>query len=380
MDVKKQKKRNNVGKRVGLISGILAGVLLLSVLVLALMIIYFYKKVNYEPRKENYTILAETQSFIEDVTNPDETTLADSDQSVINEYQSAVEEALGNMDLELPELNDVYNILLIGTDERDIDSGARSDTMLLVSINRQTKQIIGTSFLRDTYVKIPEKGFNKLNASYAYGGVELLFDTLEYNFSIYPERYITVNFESFIKVVDIIGGIEICVEEEELYWVNQYIHASNLIVGDDEHSDYLELANGSPQLLNGKQALAYARVRYVGNADFTRTERQRTVVTTVFDKLKETDPATLMELLDEILPEVTTDVTLEEFFELISLIPEISEYEIVSHSIPNNDVGEFEYITIDGQSHIGIDFEVYIKYLYDTIYSTNVFEKQTGGV
>ena len=270
----------------------------------------------------------------------------------------------------------MYNILLIGTDERGPNSGARSDTMMLVSINRQTKQIVGTSFLRDTYVKIPDKGFNKLNASYAYGGVELLFDTLEYNFSIYPERYITVNFESFIKVIDILGGIEISVEDYELYWVNQYIHASNLIVGDDEHSDYLEFANGSPQLLNGKQALAYARVRYVGNADFTRTERQRTVVTTVFEKIKNTDPATLMELLDEILPEVTTDVTLEEFFELISLIPEISEYEIVSHSIPNTDVGEFQYITIDGQSHLGLDFEVYIKYLYDTIYSTNVMKDE----
>lgn len=372
MDVKRRKKKKSAGKRIGLISGILAGLLILSVLVLALTIIYFYKKVNYKPRQENYTILAETQSFIEDVTNPDETTAADSDQRVINEYQSAVEEALGNMNLELPELNDVYNILLIGTDERSNNSGARSDTVMLVSINRKTKEIIGTSFLRDNYVKLPGKGFDKLNASYAYGGVELLFDTLEYNFSIYPDRYITVNFESFIKVIDIIGGIEICVKEEELYWVNQYIHASNLIVGDDEHSDYLEFANGSPQLLNGKQALAYARVRYVGNADFTRTERQRIVVTTVFEKLKEIDPTTLMELLDKILPEVTTDITLEEFFELISLIPEISEYKIISQSIPNNDIGEYQFITIDGQSHIGLDFEVYIKYLYDTIYSTNV--------
>ena len=375
-DVKrrKKKKKKSVGRKIGLISAILAGVLLISVLVLVLTVIYFYKKVDYKPRQEDYTILAETNTFIEDVTNEEETTLEDSDEKVVNEYQSAVEEALENLDLELPELNDVYNILLIGTDERSPNSGARSDTMLLVSINRKTKQIVGTSFLRDTYVKIPEKGFNKLNASYAYGGVELLFDTLEYNFSIVPDRYITVNFESFIEVVDILGGIEICVEDNELYWVNQYIHASNLIVGDDEHSDYLEFANGSPQLLNGKQALAYARVRYVGNADFTRTERQRLVVTTIFDKMKNSDPATLMELLDKILPEVTTDITLEEFFELISLIPELSEYEIVSHSIPNTEFGEFQYITIDGQSHLGLNFEAYIKYLYDSIYPPSELE------
>ena len=189
MDVKRKKrKKNKIGKKIGLISGILAGVLVISVLALVLTVVYFYKKVDYKPRQEDYTILAETNTFIEDVTNPEEITSEDTDQIVIDEYQSAVNEALENMDLELPELSDVYNILLIGTDERGSNSGARSDTMLLVSINRQTKQIIGTSFLRDTYVKIPEKGFNKLNASYAFGGVELLFDTLEYNYSINPER------------------------------------------------------------------------------------------------------------------------------------------------------------------------------------------------
>ena len=189
------------------------------------------------------------------------------------------------------------------------------------------------------------------------------------------DRYITVNFQSFIKVVDILGGLDICVQEEELYWTNQYIHASNLIVGDEEHSDYLEFANGSPQHLNGKQSLAYARMRFVGNGDFTRTERQRYVVTLIFEKLKKMDPETLIELLDTILPEVTTNITTPEFLELILMLPEISTYEIVSWSVPNSDMG-FKYLNIDGDSFVGIDMNKYVGHLYDIIYSGKKSEKK----
>ncbi len=375
---KKKKKRNNkknTAKKIGIITGAFAGVLVISILVLVLVLVHYIEKVNYVPIQEDYTILAETETFIEDVTNPEETTATDSSDEEINEYQQAVEEALANRGEEHYRMEEIYNVLLIGSDERIIGGNARSDTMLLVSINKKTKQIVGTSFLRDLYVKIPEVGFKKLNASYAYGGVELLFDSLEYNFSIYVDRYITVNFQSFIKVVDILGGLDVCVQEEELYWANQYIHASNLIVGDEEHSDYLEFANGSPQHLNGKQSLAYARMRYVGNGDFTRTERQRYVVTLMFEKLKKMDPETLIELLDTILPEVTTNITTAEFLELILMLPEISTYEIVSWSVPNSDMG-FKYINKDGDSFVGIDMNKYVGHLYDIIYSGKKIEKK----
>lgn len=373
----KRKKRNkkNTAKKIGIITGAFAGVLVISILVLVLVLVHYIEKVNYVPIQEDYTILAETETFIEDVTNPEETTVADSSDEEINEYQQAVEEALANRGEEHYQMEEIYNVLLIGSDERIIGGNARSDTMLLVSINKKTKQIVGTSFLRDLYVKIPEVGFKKLNASYAHGGVELLFDTLEYNFSIHVDRYITVNFQSFIKVVDILGGLDVCVQEEELYWTNQYIHASNLIVGDEEHSDYLEFANGSPQHLNGKQSLAYARMRYVGNGDFTRTERQRYVVTLMFEKLKKMDPETLIELLDTILPEVTTNITTPEFLELILMLPEISTYEIISWSVPNSDMG-FKYINMDGDSFVGIDMNKYVGHLYDIIYSGKKIEKK----
>lgn len=370
-------KKKRTVKRIGVITGIFAGFMILSILVLVLVIVHYYKKVNYVPLNENYTILAETSSFADDVTNPDETTPEDSSDIVINEYKQAVEEVLarrGSVD-KLPELNEVYNILLVGTDERIPQNGGRSDVMLLVSINKKTKQIVGTSFLRDLYVKIPDKGFDKMNASFAYGGIELLLDTLEYNFSLKVDRYIAVNFKSFIDIVDILGGLDISVQEEELYWLNQYIHASNLIVGCDEDADYLTFANGSPQHLNGRQSLAYARLRYVGNGDFTRTERQRTVVTEIFEKFKKTDPDTVIELLDTILPQVTTNIPTDEFLELICLLPELSSYEIVSSAIPNKQVG-YGSITIGGISSLSIDMDAYVQYLYDVVYSGKEIEEE----
>ena len=171
---KRKKGKNttkNTAKKIGIITGAFAAVLVISILVLVLVLVHYIEKVNYVPIQEDYTILAETDTFIEDdITNPAETTAADSSDEEIDEYQQAVEEALANRGEEHYQMEEVYNILLIGSDERVIGGNARSDTMLLVSVNKKTKQIVGTSFLRDLYVKIPEVGFKKLNAAYAYGG------------------------------------------------------------------------------------------------------------------------------------------------------------------------------------------------------------------
>ena len=360
---KKTKKKVN---KVKIIIFSAVGLILTLVVAVVIFVYTMLDKMNYVPLVEDYTILEETKEHEED--DFEEPTVADSSQDEINEYQNAVENVIANQDIELPDLGDIYNIMLIGTDERKIGGSSRSDSMILVSINKKSKQIVFTSFMRDIYVKIPNKGFYKLNASYAYGGVELLFDTMEYNFSIYPEKYIQVNFMSFVKVVDILGGVEVKVQEEELYWLNQYINANNLILGEDPNSGYLSFANGSPQLLSGKQALAYSRIRYVGNADFERTQRQRRVIDAIFKEMQTTDPATLIELFNEILPEVTTNIPKDEFLELICLLPELSNYEMVSHSVPNYDTKAFKFLGINGDSFLALDLDVYIPYIYDTIY------------
>lgn len=334
------------------------------------VVVFAYSRMNYVPLVEDYTILAETESFIEDVTNPETNTSADTDLSVIEKYKNDAESAMNSTVADAEELDDVYNVLLIGSDTRQSKGTGRSDTMLLISVNKVNKQIVATSFLRDLYVKIPGRdGFDKLNAAYAYGGVELLLDTLEYNFSISIDRYIAVDFYSFIDAVDVLGGLDIDVQKNELYWCNQYIHASNLLVGDDENSDFLTKADGSFQHMNGKQSLAYARFRYVGNGDFTRTERQRKVVNLMFQKMKDVSATTLIQFLNKILPQITTNIPMNEYLSIVASLPEWGKYEVLQWGIPDDD---FQYININGQSSIGIDFNHYITKMYDKIYAYDV--------
>lgn len=365
------KKKKSAGKIIGIVVGCIVAAIAVFALSCYLILIHYINKRNYVPTNENFTLLDETPSFLEDVLNPSSTQAAtDSDKKEIESYKNEVESQAGNtteVDEEL--VADVYNILLVGSDIRPDETVGRSDTMILVSINKETKRIVATSFLRDTYVKIPIKNeFHKLNAAYAYGGIELLFETLQYNYGITVDKYVAVDFLSFIDAIDILGGLDVQVYEDELYWFNQYIHASNLLVEppEREDSDYVDHADGSYQHLNGKQALAYARFRYVGNGDFTRTDRQRRVVQEIFNKIKTMDIGTVIKLLDEIIPQITTNLDTNECLELIAMLPEISKYDVISWHIPDD---EFKYMTIDGDDVVAIDFSYYMKKLYNYIYT-----------
>ena len=365
------KKKKSVGKIIGIVAGCIVAAVAVFGISCYLILLHYINKRNYVPTREDFTILYETPSFLEDVLNPSSTQAStDSDKEEIESYKNNVESQAENTtegDEQL--VSDVYNILLVGSDVRPEETVGRSDTMILVSINKETKRIVATSFLRDTYVKIPIKNeFHKLNAAYAFGGIELLFETLQYNYGISVDKYVAVDFLSFIEAIDILGGLDVQVYEEELYWFNQYIHASNLMVepSEREDSDYVDHADGSFQHLNGKQALAYARFRYVGNGDFTRTDRQRRVVQNIFDKVKTMDVSTLVKLLDNIIPQITTNLTTDECMELIAMLPEMSKYEVVSWHIPDED---FKYMTIDGDDVVAIDFSYYMKKLYNYIYT-----------
>lgn len=365
------KEKKSVGKIIGIAAGCIVAAVAVFGISCYLILLHYINKRNYVPTREDFTILDETPSFLEDVLNPSSTQAStDSDKEEIESYKKDVEsQAESTTEGEEQLVSDVYNILLVGSDVRPEETVGRSDTMILVSINKETKRIVATSFLRDTYVKIPIKNeFHKLNAAYAFGGIELLFETLQYNYGISVDKYVAVDFLSFIEAIDILGGLDVQVYEEELYWFNQYIHASNLMVEppEREDSDYVDHADGSYQHLNGKQALAYARFRYVGNGDFTRTDRQRRVVQNIFDKIKTMDVSTLVKLLDNIIPQITTNLTTDECMELIAMLPEISKYEVISWHIPDED---FKYMTIDGDDVVAIDFSYYMKKLYNYIYT-----------
>ena len=263
------------------------------------------------------------------------------------------------------EEEDVVNILLIGSDSRTGGNDGRSDAMILLSISKETKTIYMTSLLRDMYVEIPGYKGNRLNAAYSYGGAELLMDTIEHNFDISVNRYMLVNFEAFANLVDAVGGIELELSKEEVEYVNGYLWEYNIITGKPEGTDYMDTSISGMVHLNGPQALAYTRNRYLGT-DFGRTERQRKVLSAVIGKLPGAVLTNSKELFDGLMPNLTTNLTKGECYSLSFLAAQALGYEIVQGSIPLE--GTYRNATIRNMSVLEVDFEANKKYIQENIY------------
>lgn len=258
---------------------------------------------------------------------------------------------------------DVLNVLLIGCDTRTAGGGGRSDAMIIVSINKKTQTIVATSLLRDIYLQIPGKGYNRINAAYAYGGAELLMDTIEQNFKIHIDRFASIDFYSFMDIVNAVEGVTLDVTEEEIPIINNYIEGLNKLTGEEKEKDLL--TNAGTLHLNGKQALGYARNRYIGT-DFERTARQRRVLEQVYGKIKNLNLIELNDLLNTILPKVTTNLTEGEIFSMILNLPAYKDYKIDQWSVPVN--GTYSFLRVRGMDVIGIDFDDNITAMSDKIY------------
>lgn len=231
----------------------------------------------------------------------------------------------------LKKMDGVKNILLVGVDGGSQREGeiTRSDTMMLLTIDDNNKQLKLTSFLRDTYIDIPGYKWDKLNASQSHGGTQLLVDTLEYNFGIDIDNYMLVNFDMFITIIDSIGGVDVEVTEKEAEYINSKDHMTEV-----EASAFPEeISSGKSVHLTGAQALWYARIRYL-DSDFMRTGRQRKVISAMVKKATRTNPVTLMTMLDKIVPMVKTDLSSEEMMSLGTHALSYIRYDIVQQQIP----------------------------------------------
>lgn len=259
----------------------------------------------------------------------------------------------------------VKNILLIGNDSRSADESGRSDAMILVSISSKTNSIHLTSLLRDIYVNIPGHDGNRLNAAYAYGGPELLMETLEENFDIEVNRYMLVNFQAFANLVDAVGGVELDLTNEEVQYVNGYLVEYNQLEGRAEGTDYLDSSLSGNIHLNGPQALAYCRNRYIGS-DFARTERQRKVISAAIKNA----PLALVtnggELIEGVMSNITTNLTKTELSGLMLQAPMMLTYDMVSGSIPLE--GTYSNANIRGMAVLEVDFEKNKDYIQTEIY------------
>ena len=201
----------------------------------------------------------------------------------------------------------IKNILLIGQDRRPEDTGfARSDSIILCSINKNTNNITLVSFMRDMYVPIEGFSDNRINASYNYGGAELLRKTVEKDFGIKIDNAIEVDFEGFIQAMSAVGNLEIDLTQAEADYLNQTGAIMNREAGltDGEWNLHAGINSLSPD-----QALAYARTRHVGRSDWDRTDRQRRVLTVAFEKMSKLGISEQVDVINNILPYIATDMT-----------------------------------------------------------------------
>ena len=259
----------------------------------------------------------------------------------------------------------VKNILLIGNDSRSADESGRSDAMILVSISSRTNSIHLTSLLRDIYVDIPGHDGNRLNAAYAYGGPELLMETLEKNFDIQVNRYMLVNFQAFANLVDAVGGVDLELSNEEVQYVNGYLVEYNQLEGRLEGTDYLDTSLSGTIHLNGPQALAYCRNRYIGS-DFARTERQRKVISAAMKNAPLALAANGSELINGLMSNITTNMKKTELSGLMMQAPMMLTYDMISGSIPLE--GTYSNANIRGMSVLEVDFEANKQYIQEEIY------------
>lgn len=226
---------------------------------------------------------------------------------------------------------DVINVLLVGEEAIGDDYGrGRTDCILIATISKKEKALKLTSLMRDTYVQIPGYSDNKLNAAYHNGGLSLLIDTIQLNFDLEVDGYVLVNFDSFEKVIDELGGVEITLTEKEASYLNRTNYISN-----PANRTVVE----GKQMLNGNQALGYSRIRYVSTADnlrddFGRNARQRAILNALFEQYKSKSAVELIGMLPNLLSLVTTDLDKSDMVGYIATVLTMGATEIETFSIP----------------------------------------------
>lgn len=226
---------------------------------------------------------------------------------------------LAQNDVNDSNIKNYTNIVVYGVDSRanELDKNTRTDSIMIVSINKKTKDIKLSSVFRDTFVNIEDHGYTKINHAYAYGGPSLAISTLNRNLDMNISDFVTVNFSALTNVIDLLGGIELDINQAELKYVNAYTRD----VARINKMDFTYIKSPGKQTVTGVQATGYCRVRYTKGGDFTRAERQRTVLKAIFKKAKKANPITLYKVANEILPQIYTSLSTTEILKLGVALP-----------------------------------------------------------
>lgn len=298
--------------------------------------------------------------------------------SIVGKFTKAEEiEHIEDLDSLVSESH-VKNILLIGVD-KEKGGSSRSDSIMIASVNKRTGRITVVSILRDTHLDIPGNRESKVNAAYAWGGANLLVQTIEQNFGIKIDDYATVNFEMFTALIDGLGGIEVDVTEDEADYINNRHR-----YGSEEKPE--TVLSGENVHLTGYQALWYARIRKL-DSDFNRTERQRKVISAIVEDVKgKLNPVGIFGLIStakEVAPYIETTLSTTDFWSLIfSLMSCVTKSGtdmdklLVSAQLPFEDTWWYSS-EWDGSS-ISLDIEENRELLYSLLYEETVEEETTA--
>ncbi|CEN88806.1 cell envelope-like transcriptional attenuator domain-containing protein [[Clostridium] sordellii] len=253
------------------------------------------------------------------------------------------------------------NIALFGLDRRSKEEKSRADSIMVANINFETKTINLVSILRDTLVDIKGHGKDKLNHSYAYGGPELSMETINSNFDLDINKYVSVDFFSLAKVIDIIGGVDIDLKDYEANQINQNLNEINGIEKLPKETDYIQ--GSGLKNLNGRQAVAYCRIRKEGNGDYERTQRQRNVLKAILLKYEKLDSGKRFEVGMEMMSQVNTNIPINDIKDLQNKILSDKDFTINQHMIPFE--GSFETKIIDKKWVIDANMKENIKKIHE---------------
>lgn len=240
----------------------------------------------------------------------------------------------------------VINIALFGIDAQDGEAG-RSDSIIIATIDTTHKKLKLTSIMRDSYVTIADRGQDKINHAYAFGGAQLAIKTLNENFDLNIEDFVAVNFTTMPKIIDKLGGVTIDITSEEVSHIS----------GIDSAGTYT---------LTGEQALAYSRIRYASGGDYVRTDRQRNVLNKVFEKILATNVTQYPSLLSEILPMVKTSLDYSEILDLGNEVLKMGVTNLEQERFPRDEYCEGKMIS--GIYYLTFDKENTVQQLHDYIF------------
>ncbi|WP_195335778.1 LCP family protein [Paraclostridium bifermentans] len=269
----------------------------------------------------------------------------------------------------------ITNILLVGIDARNIHEKSRSDSMMILTVDNKHKSLKLTSLARDTYVDIPGHGMEKLTHAYAYGGINLLVETVENNFKLDIQNYAIVNFFSFMDIVDTLGGVTVDVHQSELNELRKYTQECYELNTNKNKGDLKFIDSSGTQKLNGYQALAYARIRYNDTA-MERDRRQREIMQGLATSFKNLSVTKYPKLIDTILPYVKTNMKPTEIIKLGTNIVSIGNFDIKQLEFPVEKYSKGGIVGSDGWV-LQFDSDKNLPILHDFIFK-NVMYNDTN--